>query len=211
MKKNLVKSLGILLILSGCSSVNNAVDNFLYSTSSIPTSVSQKILDNVNSENELYSIGSANIERNGGLIAQSKAVSRAKEQLKDKIKKEVKIDFNSFLLSTDNYSKKIIKDVLPELSNYSVELILKTANKKSEWETEQSVYTLLVVKRDTITNISKQVFTDYLNDVSNKLNTLKTKVSEVNSATFNSTGKSTNKPNVDSASQLFDEEIPEEH
>lgn len=180
MKKFSFIILGFLFLLTGCSSLNNLIDEALPTKApTIPVALQEQIATKINPENEIYSVGYATIDRSGSLIAQAKANKQAKDLLKEKVKKEVKINFNSFLLNSDTYSKSIISPVLSDLSDYTVDLVLKNASQKGAWENETSVYSLFSIERDQITNISKQVFTGYLGDISGKLNNIRQKIDEI--------------------------------
>lgn len=180
MKKFSFIILGFLFLLTGCSSLNNLIDEALPTKApTIPVALQEQIATKINPENEIYSVGYATIDRSGSLIAQAKANKQAKDLLKEKVKKEVKINFNSFLLNSDTYSKSIISPVLSDLSDYTVDLVLKNASQKGAWENETSVYSLFSIERDQVTNISKQVFTGYLGDISGKLNNIRQKIDEI--------------------------------
>lgn len=166
--------------ISGCTSLNTFLDENLPKKSpSVPVALQEQIATKINPENELYSVGYSTIDKSGALIAQAKANKQAKDLLKDQIKKEVKINFDTFMLNTDNYSKGIISPVVDDLSDYAIDLALKNATQKGAWENETAVYSLFSVERDKITEVSKQVFTGYLGDVSNKLNNIKNKVGDI--------------------------------
>lgn len=164
-------------LLTGCSSINEFIDeNLPKKTTNIPVALQEQISTKINPENELFAVGFSSVDKSGSLIAQAKANKDAKELLKDQIKKEVKINFNTFMLNTDNYSKGIISPVLNELCDYAVDLSLKSATQKGAWENDSSVYSLFAVDREKINQVSKQIFTGYLGDISGKLENIKKKV-----------------------------------
>ena len=166
--------------ISGCTSINTFIDENLPKKSpSVPVALQEQIATKINPENELYSVGYSAIDKSGALIAQAKANKQAKDLLREQIKKEVKINFDTFMLNTDNYSKGIITPVVDDLSYYAIDLALKNATQKGAWENDTAVYSLFAVDRDKITEVSKQVFTGYLGDVSNKLNNIKNKVGNI--------------------------------
>ncbi len=195
MKKLLLFILIFSFLLTGCSSINNFIDeNLPKKSSAIPVALQEQIATKINPENELFSVGYSSIDRSGSLIAQAKANNNAKDLLKSEIKKEVKINFDTFMLNTDNYSKGIISPVLSDLSEYAVELALKAATQKGAWENDSSVYSLFSVEREQINQISKQVFTGYLGDISGKLNNIRDRIGDIqvgapigNSSNLNST------------------------
>lgn len=180
--------------LSGCTSINNFIDETLPKrNTTIPVALQEQIATKINPENELFAVGHSSIDKSGAIIAQAKANKHAKDLLKEQIKKEVKINFNTFMLNTDNYSKGIISPVLDDLSDYAIDLALKNSTQKGAWENDTAVYSLFAVNRDKVTEVSKQVFTGYLSDVSGKLNNIKNKIGDmemtapINSSENNST------------------------
>ena len=179
------------LFLSGCSSISTFIDeNLPKKNTTIPVALQEQIATKINPENELFAVGNSNIDKSGAIIAQAKANKHAKDLLKEQIKKEIKINFNTFMLNTDNYSKGIISPVLSDLTDYAVDVALKNAS---------SVYSLFAVDRDKITEVSKQVFTGYLGDVSGKLNSIKNKIGdmEINVPTNSLDGNSNNNEVID--------------
>lgn len=168
------------LFLSGCSSISTFIDeNLPKKNTTIPVALQEQIATKINPENELFAVGNSNIDKSGAIIAQAKANKHAKDLLKEQIKKEIKINFNTFMLNTDNYSKGIISPVLSDLTDYAVDVALKNASQKGAWENDTFVYSLFAVDRDKITEVSKQVFTGYLGDVSGKLNSIKNKIGDM--------------------------------
>ena len=181
------------LFLSGCSSISTFIDeNLPKKNTTIPVALQEQIATKINPENELFAVGNSNIDKSGAIIAQAKANKHAKDLLKEQIKKEIKINFNTFMLNTDNYSKGIISPVLSDLTDYAVDV-------KGAWENDTSVYSLFAVDRDKITEVSKQVFTGYLGDVSGKLNSIKNKIGdmEINVPANSLDGNSNNNEVID--------------
>lgn len=180
MKKFILYITILTLFLSGCTSINDFIDETLPKKSpTIPVALQEQIATKINPENELFAVGNSSIDKSGAVIAQAKANKHAKDLLKEQIKKEIKINFNTFMLNTDNYSKGIISPVLSDLTDYAVDLSLKSATQKGAWENDTSVYSLFAVDRDKITEVSKQVFTGYLGDISGKLNNIKNKIGDI--------------------------------
>lgn len=166
--------------LVGCTSINTFIDeNLPKKNPTIPVALQEQIATKINPENELFAVGHANIDKSGSLIAQAKANKNAKDLLKEQIKKEVKINFNTFMLNTDTYSKGIISPVLNDLSDYTIDLALKSATQKGAWENDSAVYSLFAVDRERINQVSKQVFTSYLGDISGKLNNIKERIGDI--------------------------------
>lgn len=180
MKKFILYITILTLFLSGCTSINDFIDETLPKKSpTIPVALQEQIATKINPENELFAVGNSSIDKSGAVIAQAKANKHAKDLLKEQIKKEIKINFNTFMLNTDNYSKGIISPVLSDLTDYAVDLSLKSATQKGAWENDTSVYSLFAVDRDKVTEVSKQVFTGYLGDISGKLNNIKNKIGDI--------------------------------
>lgn len=180
MKKAVFIFCAFLLVLTGCTSINDFIDEALPTKApAIPVALQEQVASKVNPENEIFAVGSASLDKSGGLIAQAKANKNARELLKQKLIKEVKINFDSFLLNTDNYTKGIINPVMTDLINYTVELALKNATQKGEWEGSNGVYSLVAIDRNKVLELSKQVFAGYLGDISGKLNNIKDKVNEI--------------------------------
>lgn len=181
MKKFLFFISILTFFITGCTSINEFIDeNIARKPTTIPVALQEQIATKINPENELFSVGHSSIDKSGALIAQAKANKQAKELLREQIAKEVKINFNTFLLNTDTYSKNIISPVISDLSDYAVDLALKSATQKGAWENDTAVYSLFAVDRDTISETSKKVFTGYLGDISGKLNNIKEKIGDIN-------------------------------
>lgn len=195
MKKILLFITIFSFLFTGCTSINNFIDeNLPRKNSAIPVALQEQIATKINPENEIFAVGHSSIDKSGSLIAQAKANKNAKDILKEQIKKEVKINFNTFMLNTDNYSKGIISPVLDDLSDYTVDLAVKASTQKGAWENDSAVYSLFAVDREKINQLSKQVFTGYLGDISGKLNNIKERIGEIqvgspvnNSSNINST------------------------
>lgn len=188
MKKFIFIFILTIFFISGCTSINTLINEALPTKSStIPVALQEQIATKINPENELFAVGHANIDKSGSLLAQAKANKNAKEALKVQIKKEVKVNFNVFMMNIDNYSKGIISPVLSDLTDYAVDLGSKHAVQKGAWENDSAVYSLFAVNRDKIVELSKEVFTGYLGDISGKLNNIKSKIGNIklnNSSNF---------------------------
>lgn len=171
----------VTLLFTSCSSLDETMSNISSAlpkkSPEIPLELQEQILTRVNPEQEIYSLGSYKINTSGAIIAQSKANKDAKDLLKSKIKKEVEIYFNSFLLEMDSYSRGLTTPVLSDLNEYASELVLKTATQKGAWENNKKVYSLFVVNRDEIATQSKNVFSSFLSDISGRLLNTKEKLS----------------------------------
>lgn len=180
MKKFMLFISIFIFFISGCTSINNFIDETLPKRNpTIPVALQEQIATKINPENELFSVGYSTIDKSGAIIAQAKANKHAKDLLREQLKKEIKINFDTFMLNTDNYSKGIISPVINDLSNYAIDLALKNAIQKGAWENDTAVYSLFAVDRDKVTEVSKQVFTGYLGDVSSKLTNIKNRVGDM--------------------------------
>lgn len=170
----------LTLLFSSCSNLDETMstisDAIPKKSSEVPLELQEQILTRVNPEQEIYSLGSFRIGTSGAIIAQSKANKDAKEILKEKIKKELDIHFNSFLLEMDSYSRGLTTPVLRDLNEYASELVLKTATQKGAWENDKKVYSLFVVSRDEIATQAKNVFSSFLTDISGRLLNTKEKL-----------------------------------
>lgn len=89
MKKiNFTLFLFLIILATGCSSLDNALSSVLPSKSNaVPLELQEQMATRVNPEQELFALGSAEVETSGAIIAQAKANKNAKDLLKGKIKK----------------------------------------------------------------------------------------------------------------------------
>lgn len=180
MKKILFILCVFLYTLTGCTSINNFIDEALPAKAPvIPVALQEQIASKINPENEIFAVASASVDKSGSLIAQAKANKAARQLLKRKLEKDIQINFDSFLVNTDNYTKGIITPVIPDLINYAIELSLKNASQKGEWEGTNSVFSLIAIERNKVLELSKQVFAGYIGDISGKLNSIKSKVNDL--------------------------------
>lgn len=163
----------ILLLFTSCTQIGDILP---VTAPSIPQGLQEQIMGRINPEDELFSVGKASLTETGTLIAQAYATQNAKKLLKQKLKREVEIDFNSFLLDTDTYTRGLIKPVLNDLMSYTIDLSLKNSIQKGEWQGESSVYSLVAISRTEVLKLSKQVFSGYLSDVSGKLINIKDRI-----------------------------------
>ncbi|MDO4589005.1 MAG: hypothetical protein Q4B33_04010, partial [Fusobacterium sp.] len=110
----------LTMLLSSCSNLDETMstisDALPKKSSEVPLELQEQILSRVNPEQEIYSVGSFRIGTSGAIIAQSKANKDAKDILKEQIKKELEIQFNSFLLEMDSYSRGLTTPVLRDLN-----------------------------------------------------------------------------------------------
>lgn len=169
----------LAVVITGCTNINETISSVLPKKSTtVPLELQEQMATRVNPEQELFALGSADIGTSGTIIAQSKANKDAKDILKSKIKKEVEISFNSFMMNMDSYSKGLASPVISDLNEYAAELVLKTAAQKGAWENDKKVYSLFVVNRDEVAVQSKNVFTSFLEDISGRLLNTKEKLNE---------------------------------
>lgn len=168
------KGLLFILVLSifavSCTSINE-----VFNTEKIPAGLSAKIKGKV-SPTDIYALGNASTDNVGSLIAQAQATQNAQNILSSKLKNSIKTEMNVFLNKSDKYAQNIITPVMPDLINYATTLCVKNSIKKGEWAGENSVYSLVAINRTQVSQISKEVFTKYLSDLSNNLLNIKQKV-----------------------------------
>lgn len=172
MKKFLV--LFITIIIAGCSNLP---------TSLTPTGISvasQEKIANAVLKSELYAVGSSKIDTSGSFIAEGKARTQARENLKVKISNEVATIFNSYMLNVDSNTKKVYSAALPDLRNYTTDTLLLKAIEKIALVDDNKSYVALAVKREDIIKESKFVFTEYTTSVIKKLENIKTLVKNSN-------------------------------
>lgn len=178
-KLNFFILLLLVVLTAGCTSLNETISNVIPKKSSnIPLELQEQMATRVNPEQELFALGSADMEASGAIIAQSKANKNARDILKGKVKKEVEINFNSFLLNMDSYSKGLASPVLSDLNEYASELVLKNAVQKGAWENNQKIYSLFTVSRDDIAEQARNVFSSFLDDISGRLLNTKERIIE---------------------------------
>ncbi|MEG0397644.1 MAG: hypothetical protein RR656_01005, partial [Cetobacterium sp.] len=140
--------------------------------------VQSKIASSIDSENEVYAVGSSSISDSGSLIAIGKATNNAKEILRKKIIKEEEIVFNSFIINSDSYTKKIFTSVAPDLREYTANNLIQKSVKKDTWSEGDKIFVIYAVDKNEIINESKAVFTSYLEDLTNKFQNIKNEISQ---------------------------------
>ena len=102
MKKFLI--LLTAVTVAGCSNIS-------VPTSLVPASIgiaSQEKIAAAVSKSELYAVGSSKIDTAGSFVAEGKARTQARENLKTKISNEVATIFNVYMQNVDANTKKSI-------------------------------------------------------------------------------------------------------
>ena len=174
MKKILI--LLTAVTIAGCSNI------------SVPTSLvsatigiaSQEKIAAAVSKSELYAVGSSKIDTAGSFVAEGKARTQARENLKTKISNEVATIFNVYMQNVDANTKKVYTAALPDLRNYTTDTLLLKATEKIALVDNDKSYVVLAVDKEEISKESKFVFTEYTSSVIKKLETVKTLVGKSN-------------------------------
>lgn len=169
--------LAVAAIISGCSNLPSTLN-----PAGISIASQEKIAASV-SKSELYAVGTAKIDTAGSFVAEGKARSQARENLKTKISNEVTTIFNSYMLNVDSNSKKIYTAALPDLRNYTTETLLLKASEKTALIDGDRSYVAVAVKKEDIAKESKFVFTEYTSSLIKRLENIKTVVSSSNAGT----------------------------
>lgn len=174
MKKFLI--LLTAVTIAGCSNIS-------VPTSLVPASIgiaSQEKIAAAVSKSELYAVGSSKIDTAGSFVAEGKARTQARENLKTKISNEVATIFNVYMQNVDANTKKVYTAALPDLRNYTTDTLLLKATEKIALVDNDKSYVVLAVNKEEISKESKFVFTEYTSSVIKKLETVKTLVGKSN-------------------------------
>ena len=174
MKKILI--LLTAVTVAGCSNIS-------VPTSLVPASIgiaSQEKIAAAVSKSELYAVGSSKIDTAGSFVAEGKARTQARENLKTKISNEVATIFNVYMQNVDANTKKVYTAALPDLRNYTTDTLLLKAVEKIALVDNDKSYVVLAVNKEEISKESKFVFTEYTSSVIKKLETVKTLVGKSN-------------------------------
>ena len=174
MKKFLV--LLTAVTVAGCSNIS-------VPTSLVPATIgiaSQEKIAAAVSKSELYAVGSSKIDTAGSFVAEGKARTQARENLKTKISNEVATIFNIYMQNVDANTKKVYTAALPDLRNYTTDTLLLKAVEKIALVDNDKSYVVLAVNKEEISKESKFVFTEYTSSVIKKLETVKTLVGKSN-------------------------------
>lgn len=174
MKKILI--LLTAVTIAGCSNIS-------VPTSLVPATIgiaSQEKIAAAVSKSELYAVGSSKIDTAGSFVAEGKARTQARENLKTKISNEVATIFNVYMQNVDANTKKVYTAALPDLRNYTTDTLLLKATEKIALVDNDKSYVVLAVNKEEISKESKFVFTEYTSSVIKKLETVKTLVGKSN-------------------------------
>lgn len=164
------------ITITGCSNIS--VPSSL--TPAAISVVSQEKIAAVVSKSELYAVGSAKIDTAGSFVAEGKARTQARENLKSKISDEVATIFNAYMQNVDANTKKVYSAALPDLRNYTTDTLLLKAKEKIALVDNDKSYVAIAVNREDIVKETKFVFTEYTSSVIKKLETVKTVVGKSN-------------------------------
>lgn len=174
MKKFLI--LLTAVTVAGCSNIS-------VPTSLVPATIgiaSQEKIAAAVSKSELYAVGSSKIDTAGSFVAEGKARTQARENLKTKISNEVATIFNVYMQNVDANTKKVYTAALPDLRNYTTDTLLLKAVEKIALVDNDKSYVVLAVNKEEISKESKFVFTEYTSSVIKKLEAIKTLVGKSN-------------------------------
>ena len=174
MKKFLILLTAVTVV--GCSNIS-------VPTSLVPTTIgiaSQEKIAAAVSKSELYAVGSSKIDTAGSFVAEGKARTQARENLKTKISNEVATIFNVYMQNVDANTKKVYTAALPDLRNYTTDTLLLKATEKIALVDNDKSYVVLAVNKEEISKESKFVFTEYTSSIIKKLETVKTLVGKSN-------------------------------
>lgn len=165
---------GMLFILGlgfmGCTSALDTVSDFASNINiTIPESVRTAASGRVNQELELYAIGAASLGDGGITFANSRALKNSRDKLRGEIGKEAEIHIRSYISSQDNYTKKIIVPVIPDMVEYIIEVEIAKAQEKGFWDDGKRAYALLSLNRREVRHQSEKVFNGYIKDLSNRI------------------------------------------
>jgi len=195
--KKVMFYLGICaLMMTGCSSLgtsgsssSSSGSNISTSSSSssnsgsllggifnkIPSDLKEEVSNRVDPNKELYGFGTANSEKIGAAAGQMKSLDSAKSDLNNKIKKEAQKYLNEHFNSLETYTKTLVKPALSDLVKHTTELSTYNVTQKGAWESEdqKKVHTLVTVEKSDIEAHAKNVFTTFLDNMSEKISSAK--------------------------------------
>ena len=161
----------LLGLLGGCTTFETISQKASTFTSSIPQEVKSEALGKVNTETQLYSIGSSSITDSGLHYSTSKALDNSKDKLKTEIEKEANLILKSLTLDMDPHRKKIFSPIIPDLIVFIAQNQISTAVESGEWNDENKSYVLLTVSRESIRKHTEEVFSNYVSELIKKLET----------------------------------------
>ncbi|MDR3258109.1 MAG: hypothetical protein LBT51_00655 [Fusobacteriaceae bacterium] len=180
-KKILLSCLSLILFITGCVTTNSPSTNptsspgaFISSIfNKIPTELQEEVSSRIDNNRELFGFGSGSSDKLGAAAGQMKALDNAKSDLNKKVKKEVQANLNSYCESLDAYTKTLVKPAIPELTTHATELIAYNISQKGAWEDEKKVYALVTVDKSYVQSNSRNVFSTFLDNMSEKISRAK--------------------------------------
>ena len=139
----------------------------------IPSDLREEVNNRVDSTNELYGFGTANSDRIGASAGQMKSFDNAKSDLNNKIKRESQRYLNEHYNSLDPNTKTMVRSALPELVKHTTELSEYNIAQKGAWESEDEkrIHSLVTINKADIETHARNVFTTYLDDISERFAT----------------------------------------
>ncbi|PID67350.1 MAG: hypothetical protein CR959_00660 [Fusobacteriales bacterium] len=163
------------ILFTACSSADlPQFSNF--SKTKVPAKINEAIATRVNPETELYALGGATLSKSGAIVAQAKANKYATNSLRKDVEKEVTYLYKTYLNDMDTYSKSIVSPVISDLKKYSVNLSLKKIEQKGAWQDADKIYSLLVLDRSEVQNISQKVIKNFIDNAARKLENISSTV-----------------------------------
>lgn len=154
-------------LLLGCNnlSIPNPLENNI--------KLDERTSTNFDAENEVLGIGSSKIGSSGTFVATGKASREAKDKLKSKILSEEDLIFKGFLVPADPYTRKILSPAIPDLMEYTANLLVKKAIEKDNWIEDNKVFIMYTITKNEILIESQNIFINYLDDITNKFQLIK--------------------------------------
>ncbi|MGF6906300.1 hypothetical protein [Fusobacterium sp. PH5-44] len=177
-----------ITIISGCSSLTSSGSNTSSGTttspgsaiskifSKIPSDLQEEVNNRVDTNSELFGFGTANSAKIGSAAGQMKSLDNAKSDLNSKIKKEAQKYLNAHYNSLEPYTKTLVKPALSDLVNHTTELSAYNITQKGAWEGENKVHSLVTVKTSDIETHAKNVFSTFLDNMSDKISSAKSSI-----------------------------------
>lgn len=158
-----------LLLMTGCTNLGAP------SSTSSPMS-QERIASSVDINEEIYGIGSSNIEESGQGVAKMRASKAAREDISAKISKETTDVLKAYLMEIDFYSKNISDNVIKDLSEYITNTLLGETEEKDTWVENDKIYTVITIERSKIPSYSRDIFVFHIDSIIKKLTEVKAKI-----------------------------------
>lgn len=162
-----------LIFMNGCTNIKEM-------TSPSKSAITQeKIAEAVDVNEEVFASGSATIEESGTGVAQMKARTKAREELRKKLFDESETILKAYLLEIDFYSKKISNQVIKDLGEYVAEGVLFESEEKSSWVDGENMYVVLSVDKNLVPIKTKETFIGHIDSIMGKLKEVKEDIQSI--------------------------------